>query len=103
MPAEPSVTEKRKIRSDHFRTIVVSALGANANDNLIQLVFGLEIVDSESMQEVIMEEVRLVMTPRTLKTVQVTLTNLVQGMESSLGEIVIGPTAPVVVQTRELK
>ena len=40
-----------------------SAIGANANDNLIQLMFGLEIFDSDTMQEVIMEEVRLVMTP----------------------------------------
>lgn len=79
--------EKRKVTSKDFRTIAVSAFGVNANDNLIQLVFGLEVTDNTTMEEIIVEEVRLVMTPRTLKTVQLTLTNLVQGLEEIIGEI----------------
>ena len=92
------ITEKKKITSKDFRTIAVSAIGASANDNLVQIVFGLEVPDSVTREEVIMEEVRLVMTPRTLKTVQVTLTNLVNGLESALGEIQIGVLPPVEVE-----
>jgi hypothetical protein len=102
-PAQPPAGEKKKILSKDFRTIAVSAIGANANDNLIQLMFGLEIFDSDTMQETIMEEVRLVMTPRTLKTVQMTLTNLVQGLETVLGEIPVGQLPPVQVEKKEAK
>jgi hypothetical protein len=66
-------------------------------------MFGLEVFDPDTMQEVIMEKVRLVMTPRTLKTVYMTLGNIVQGFEAVLGEIPVGQLPPVQRQTRELK
>ena len=99
----PTAAEKKKITSKDFRTIAVSAIGANANDNLIQLIFGLEIIDNDTREEIIMEEVRLVMTPRTLKTVQMTLTNLVQGLESVLGEIPAGAVPPVELEHKVQK
>jgi hypothetical protein len=43
----------------------------------------------------------LVMTPRTLKTVQMTLTGLVQGLESVLGEIPAGAVPPVHTRLHE--
>lgn len=99
-PVSKSISDKKKITSKDFRTIVVSAIGAGANDNLVQLTFGLEVMDSDTMQEVLMEEVRLVMTPRTLKVVQQTLTNLVDGLQSALGEIPIGPLPPIQIERK---
>jgi hypothetical protein len=66
-------------------------------------MFGLEVFDPDTMQEVIMEELRLVMTLRTLKTVYMTLGNIVQGLEAVLGEIPVAQLPPVQTQTRELK
>jgi hypothetical protein len=40
---------------------------------------------------------------QTLKTVQVTLTNLVQGLESALGETPIGALPPVPVEQKAPK
>jgi hypothetical protein len=94
-----SALEKKKITSKDFRTIAVSAIGANANDNLVHLTFGLEVTDNTTMEEVIVEEVRLVMTPRTLKAVQMTLTQLVQGLETVMGELQAGVLPPVQMQT----
>ena len=102
-PAEVTAVARKRVTSKEFRTIVVSAIGANANDNLIQVTFGLEIFDPDLMEEIIMDEVRLVMTPRTLKTVQTTLANLVSGLESVLGEIPVGPLPPVHVERKQMK
>jgi hypothetical protein len=102
-PTQFTSAEKKKILSKDFRTIAVSTIGANANDNLIQVMLGLEILDADTMQDGLMEEVRLVMTPRTLKMVQMTLTNLVQRLESVLGEIPVGPPPPVQLEKKELK
>lgn len=95
----PSVADKKKVASKDFRTIAVSSIGANANENLIQLTFGLEIADPENDQEnIILEEVRLVMTPRTLKLVQMVCTSIVGGLESALGEIMVTPLPPTTFQ-----
>jgi hypothetical protein len=91
-PTQFTSAEKKKILSKDFRTIAVSTIGANANDNLIQVMLGLEILDADTMQEVIME-----------KMVQMTLTNLVQRLESVLGEIPVGPPPPVQLEKKELK
>ena len=71
--------------------MVVSTIGGGSNENLAHLVFGLEVPDPETEEDSIMEEVRLVMTPRTLKLTQHVLTNLVQSLEAAMGEIPLGP------------
>ena len=76
---------KRPARRSDCLAIFVIQHGRLAFLFFAHLTFGLEIVDSDSSEEVIMEEVRLVMTPRTLKTVQMTLTNLVQGLQRDVG------------------
>lgn len=88
--AEKSIAGKKRVQSKDFRTVVVSSIGAAANDNLAQITFGLEIIDQDSDEEIILEEIRLVMTPRTLKVVQQTLRNLLDGMELAMGEIPLG-------------
>lgn len=103
MPTEspsPTTAGKKKIISKDFRTIAVSAIGAATNDNLTQITFGLEVLDSDTMEDIILEEVRLVMTPRTLKVVQQTLRNLVDGLESAMGEIPLGPLPPVMFEQK---
>jgi hypothetical protein len=94
-PKMLSAEEKKKITSKDFRTVVVSTLGGGTNDNLAQLTFGLEVLDHNTQEEIIMEEVRLVMTPRTLKLVQRTLTSLLETLEAAIGEIPVAlPPAP---------
>jgi len=62
-------------------------------------IVGLEVFDHETQQDFIVEEVGLVMTPRTLKLVQRTLTNLLATLEEAIGEIPVTPvTAPRVTK-----
>jgi hypothetical protein len=69
---------------------------------LAQLTFGLEVFDHNTQEEVIMEEVRLVMTPRTLKLVQRTLTTLLETLETAIGEIpVVSAPAPSITKTSQ--
>lgn len=48
-------TPKKKIISKDFRTVVVSSIGGGANENLVHLIFGLEMPDPDTMQDVIVE------------------------------------------------
>jgi hypothetical protein len=82
---------KKRIVSKEFRTVVVSTISGGASENLVQLTFGLEVPDPDANEDFIMEEVRLVMTPRTLKMTQRVLTNLLETLEGVLGEIPAGP------------
>lgn len=91
---------KKRVVSKDFRTVVVSAVSGGANDNLAQVVLGIELMDPELQEDFIQEEVRLVMTPRTLKMFNRVLTNLVTAVESDLGEISI-PEGPSPVIKRE--
>jgi hypothetical protein len=99
--SEPrSVLDKKKVPSKDFKTIAVSSIGAHATDNLIQLTFGLEIPDPDNEQEtVIMEEIRVVVTPRTLKLIQVVCAGLIEGLEGVIGEIPV--SAPAITTTFE--
>ena len=102
MPIDQSkkteATPKKKLVSKDFRTVVVSTIGGGANENLVHLVFGLEVPDPDTAEDAIMEEVRLVMTPRTLKLTQRILTNLLEGLEGAMGEIPIAALPPMRIE-----
>ena len=73
-----------KNRSKDFRYVYANSFGVRLGDNDLTLTFGMhEGGEPEDM----MEEVALVMTPRTLKIMLNNLNNALQALESKIGEI----------------
>jgi hypothetical protein len=91
---------RKKVTSKDFRTVVVSSIGASGSDNLVYIMCGLEISDPDSNEDILLEEVRLVMTPRTLKLYQVTLTNILNALEGAMGELPVPPMSPAEFKKR---
>jgi hypothetical protein len=61
----------------------------------------LDVPDPETREDTITEEIRLIMTPRTLKMTQMVLTKLVETPESTLGEIPASPIPAANVEDRK--
>ena len=77
-----------KNRSKDFRYVFVNAFGVRLGDNDVTLTLGMhEGGDPEDM----LEEVAVVMTPRTLKVIVNNLVNALKAFESHLGEIPVPP------------
>ncbi len=77
-----------KNRSKDFRYVFVNAFGVRLGENDVTLTLGMhEGGDPQDM----LEEVALVMTPRTLKIILNNLNNALKEMESHLGEIPVPP------------
>lgn len=86
----PTNDAKPSVNSTNFRNIAIDHFGISANDNLVQLTLGLETL-SENGQPCIAREVTAVLTPKSLKVLQILLTSVLERMESDLGEIIIDP------------
>ena len=77
-----------KNRSKDFRYVFINAFGARVGDNDLTLTLGLhEGGDPKDM----LEEVAIVMTPKTLKIILNNLGNALKGFESQFGEIPVPP------------
>lgn len=77
-----------KNRSKDFRYVFVNAFGVRLGDNDITLTLGMhEGGDPEEM----LEEVAVVMTPRTLKIILNSVGNALNALESQIGEISVPP------------
>ena len=77
-----------KTRSKDFRYVFVNAFGLRLGDNDLTLTLGMnDGVDPEDM----LEEVAVVMTPRTLKIILNNLGNALKAFESHIGEIPVPP------------
>ncbi len=77
-----------KNRSKDFRYVFINAFGVRLGDNDVTLTLGMyEGGDPQDM----LEEVAVVMTPRTLKIILNNLGNALKAMESHLGEISVPP------------
>ncbi len=73
-----------KNRSKDFRYVFVNAFGVRLGENDLTLTLGMhEGGDPQDM----LEEVAVVMTPRTLKVILNNLNNALEAMESQLGEV----------------
>ena len=77
-----------KNRSKDFRYVFINAFGARVGDNDLTLTLGMhEGGDPKDM----LEEVAVVMTPRTLKIMLNNLDNALKALESHIGEIPVPP------------
>jgi len=77
-----------KNRSKDFRYVFVNAFGVRLGDNDVTLTLGMhEGGDPKDM----LEEVAVVMTPRTLKIILNNLGNALKALESHAGEILVPP------------
>ena len=77
-----------KNRSKDFRYVFVNAFGLRLGDNDVTLTLGMhEGGDPEDM----LEEVGVIMTPRSLKIILNSLGNALKAYESQLGEISVPP------------
>ena len=77
-----------KNRSKDFRYVFVNAFGMRLGDNDVTLTFGMhEGGDPKDM----LEEVAVIMTPRTLKIILNNLGNALKAFESKIGEIPVPP------------
>ncbi len=73
-----------KNRSKDFRYVFINAFGVRVGDNDVTLTLGMhEGGDPQDM----LEEVAVVMTPRTLKIILNNLDNALKALESEIGEI----------------
>ena len=73
-----------KNRSKDFRYVFINAFGVRLGDNDVTLTLGMhEGGDPQDM----LEEVAVVMTPRTLKIILNNLGNVLKALESQVGEI----------------
>ena len=78
-----------KNRSKDFRYVFINAYGLRFSDNDVTLTLGmLEGGDPKDM----MEEVAVVMTPRTLKIIMNNIQNVIAQFESDVGEIPVPPS-----------
>lgn len=108
MADQPPNKKRRTEQSKEFRTIAVSAVGLSMNDNLAHVTLGLELQSGDPDEEFIQDEVRAVMTPRTLKVLAISFTNAVAAFEAAQGsEIQLAPgkeaelKARMVVRTKQ--
>ena len=77
-----------KNRSKDFRYVFINAYGLRFSDNDVTLTLGMhEGGDPKDM----MEEVAVVMTPRTLKIIMNNIQNVITRFESDVGEIPVPP------------
>ena len=77
-----------KNRSKDFRYVFINAFGLRFSDNDVTLALGLhEGGDPKDM----LEEVAVVMTPRTMKIIVNNLSNVIDQFEIDVGEIVTPP------------
>ena len=77
-----------KNRSKDFRFVFINAFGARVGDNDLTLTLGMhEGGDPKDM----LEEVAIVMTPKTLKIMLNDLGNVLNALESQIGEIPVPP------------
>ncbi len=77
-----------KNRSKDFRYVFVNAFGVRLGENDVTLTLGMhEGGDPQDM----LEEVAVVMTPRTLKIILNNLDNALKALESEIGEIAVPP------------
>ena len=78
-----------KNRSKDFRYVFVNAFAVRLGDNDITLTLGMhEGGDPQDM----MEEVAVVMTPKTLKIIVNNIGNVIEQFETDVGEIPIPPS-----------
>ena len=77
-----------KNRSKDFRYVFVNAFGMRFGENDITLILG---IDEGGKPEDMLQEVAVVMTPRTLKIFSNNLDNALKALESQMGEIPVPP------------
>jgi len=76
---------KKLIRSKDFKSAVVSNFGMRLNDNLCEITFGYETAIGG--EEVVIEELKAVMTPRSLKILLFILQQSLPAFEAAIGGI----------------
>ena len=77
-----------KTRSKDFRYVYANAFALRLGDNDVTLILGMS---EGGASEEILEEVAVVMTPRTLKIILNNLGNALKSFESHVGEIPVPP------------
>ncbi len=83
---QPTLPISAVLQSKEFRTVAISTISVTANDNFIYVTFGLELPQHDGSIHN-MEEVRLVMTARSLKINAQVLNNTVNAIEAVAGPI----------------
>lgn len=81
--------KKRVIRSESYSECVGTNFRLRLNDNLCELGIAYETTVGE--EEVLREEGKVILTPRSLKSLSLLLTQAVASFEAKLGEIKMGP------------
>lgn len=70
-------------RSKDFRYIFANGIGVRFNDNDVTLIFGVKEGDSD--EEAVLEEVGVILTPKTAKLLAETLSQVIQNFEQTTG------------------
>lgn len=81
-----SKIDKPILQSKEYRTVYVNAFRMRFKDNDVTLSLAAEVDDPEG-NEIIQDEVRVIMTPRTAKVLLLSLSNIIAKFEETLGPI----------------
>jgi hypothetical protein len=73
------------VRSNEYREFVATNFGLRTNDNLCELIFAFQTARDD--QDVVQEQAKAILTPRSLKTVWVLLSEAIRQFEAKHGEI----------------
>lgn len=79
--------KKKVVRAKDFMMFPATNFGVRLNDNLCELHFAYET--AEDGENIILEQARVIMTPRSLKTLWQFLSELLPPFEAKSGEIVL--------------
>lgn len=83
------MADKTMVRGEDFRAVPADAFSMRMNDNMAQLVFGMEIgVGAEAS---ILENTMVALTPRSLKVLGMIITQAISSFESANGVIPMTP------------
>ena len=89
MPDAPKVTRKTA-RNRDFRIVFANAIRLRLGDNECGITFVME-TDDETGNIVLEDQIQVVMTPRSLKILQLTLNHAMTELERAIGPITLAP------------
>ena len=90
MPTETKKIDKPIIQSKEFRTVFINAFRMRATENDITLTMAAELDDAKG-NAFIQDEIRAIMTPRSIKVLMLLLNNVVANIEKKFGPIGLPP------------
>ena len=93
---------KPNVVSEEFRRFPADTFSLRINNNLAQVTFSLETADAEE-REIVLKEATVILTPQSLKVLQIVLTNALGVFEEQFGAVRLAPGKEEELSKRDAK